>query len=172
MPFSFDAGELDGDFFSDIVPTSCIDSREVNPASDCKSSTSDAVGGVGGETIVLKDLKSIDKREVREKPFSPPTPLTAAEQAFLNITGHLPGDAWEGELPDDHIPDGGQMVDFDGLELCRSIPWPEVMQAAAEERGWGRKSTLALMYPHHEGRFEWYEHPITKKWHSYAAFPN
>lgn len=165
MPFSFDAGELDGDFFSGIMPTSCIDSREVNAASDCKSSTYNAVGGVGGETIVLKDLKSIIKREVRKNAFSPPTPLTAAEQRFFDLTGHLPGDAWEGELPDDGL-------EFDGVQLARSIPWPEVMQAAAEERGWGRKSTLALMYPHHEGRFEWYEHPITKKWHSYAAFPN
>lgn len=165
MPFSFDAGELDGDFFSKIPVGFRIDSREVNTASGCNSSTSDAVGGVGGETIVLKDLKSNNKREVRENAFSPPTPLTAAEQRFFDLTGHLPGDAWEGELPNDGL-------DFEGLELCRLIPWPEVMQAAAEERGWGRKSTLALMYPHHEGRFEWYEHPITKKWHSYAAFSN
>ncbi|HBB26574.1 MAG TPA: hypothetical protein DCZ59_09940 [Bacteroidetes bacterium] len=86
----------------------------------------------------------------------------------------MPGDAWEGELPDDHIPDVGKMVVslFDDVQLARSIPWPEVMQAAAEERAWNRKSTLALMHPHHEGRFEWYEHPVTKKWHSYATPTN
>lgn len=165
MPFNFDEGELDSQYFGDSVNASRKVSHEVNPATPDIPTTSEGVGGVGGETYVCKDLRSIYSIYRRfEIAVLPPTPPTADEQRFFDLTGHLPGDAWEGELPDDGL-------EFDGVQLARSIQWPEVMQAAAEERTWGRKSTLALMWPCHEGRFDWYEHPITKKWHSYASFP-
>lgn len=175
MPFNFDPGDLEGGYFEEFLPNVPKNLHQVNAATPDVPTTSDAVGGVGGETVVLKDLsKSIDIKRKCDFKVSPPTPLTAEELRFFELTGHVPGDAWEGELPNDHLPDVGKMVTdlFDDVQACRSIPWPEVMQGAAEERAWGRKSTLALMYPHHEGRFEWYEHPTTKKWHSYATLPN
>ena len=165
MPFNFDPEDLVGGYFEDFIPQKTDNLLQVNAATPDVLTTSDAVGGVGGETLLCKDLKSIYSIYRRvEIDVLPPTPLTAAEQRFVDLTGHLPGDAWEGELPDDGL-------EFDGVQRARSIPWPEVMQGAAEERGMGRKSTLALMWPCHEGKFEWYEHPITKKWHSYASFP-
>lgn len=164
MPFNFDEGELNSQYFGDTSYVSRKFLREVNAATPDVPTTSDGVGGVGGKTLLCKDLKSIYNINIGENRFLPPTPLTAAEQRFLDLTGHLPGDAWEGELPDDGL-------EFDDVQLARSIPWPEVMQGAAEDRQFGRKTTLALMLPHHEGKFEWYEHPVTKKWHSYAAFP-
>lgn len=171
MPFKFDAGDLDEGYFDTKVTPLEVKSCEVNDATHCKNCDLQGCRGCRGENLVLKDLKSIIKREHKKKSFSPLSPLTPHEQRFFDLTGHVPGDAWEGELPNDHFPDVGKMLTdlFDDVQACRSIPWPEVMAAADQERQWGRKSTLALMYPHHEGRFEFYEHPTTQRWHSYAT---
>lgn len=165
MPFEFGPDELNREYFEEFSTPKQPQSCQVNDVSDCKNCNLQGCRGCRGENIVCKDIRKSYKRDIGKKAFSPLSPLTPNEQRFFDLTGHVPGDAWEGELPDDGLP-------FDGVQLCRSIPWPEVMAAADQERQWGRKSTLALMWPHHEGRFEWYEHPITKKWHSYAAFPN
>lgn len=174
MPFNFDPGDLEGEYFSEFLPQRITILHEVNEPSHCKGCHLAGCRGCRGLKSNLKDSQenhAISK--TLKMTISPPTPLTPHEQRFFDLTGDLPGDAWEGELPDDHSPDVGKMVIdlFDDVQKCRSIPWPEVMQGAAEDRQFGRKTTLALMLPHHEGKFEWYEHPITKKWHSYAAFP-
>lgn len=165
MPFNFDPGDLEGEYFSEFLPQPITILHEVNEPSHCKDCDLRGCRGCRGLKSNLKDYQEIMLySKVSKMTISPPTPLTPLEQRFLDVTGHLPGDAWEGELPDDGLQ-------VEGVQLARSIPWPEVMQGAAEDRQFGRKTTLALMLPHHEGRFEWYEHPETKKWHSYAAFP-
>ena len=171
MPFKFDAGDLDEGYFDTKVTPLEAKSCEVNEVTRCKNCDLQGCRGCRGENLVLKDLKSIIKREHKKKSFSPLSPLTPHEQRFFDLTGHVPGDAWEGELPDDTPADFVQVLTgiFGDVQACRSIPWPEVMAAADQERQWGRKSTLALMYPHHEGRFEFYEHPTTQRWHSYAT---
>ncbi len=167
MPFSFDEGDLDEGYFGQrLTPKEAI-SSEVKPVTRCKNCDLRECRGCRGKTLVLKDLKSIVKGELIENAFSPLSPLTPEEQRFFDLTGHVPGDAWEGEMPDEITAD---VETFEGVQLCRSLTWPEVMEGAEQERQWGRKTTLALMYPCHEGQFEWYEHPTTKRWHSYAAF--
>lgn len=167
MSINLDIDDIDEDFWGDLLDKKPLEVKAEPPETPIKPELStvlvedilSSVKGVGGVIPCLKEIEIDSKGEGIENGLNTPnTPYTAEESAFFQITGHLPGDAWEGELPDG------------GVFLARSIPWSEVMQAAAEERTWGRKSTLALMWPCHEGRFEWYEHPITKKWHSYAAF--
>lgn len=164
MPFNFDPGDLEGEYFSEFLPQPITILGEVNEPSHCKNCDLRGCRGCRGLKSKLKDYQEIMLySKVSKMTISPPTPLTPHEQRFFDLTGHVPGDAWEGELPDDGLQ-------VEGVQLARSIPWPEVMQGAAEDRQFGRKTTLALMLPHHEGKFEWYEHPVTKKWHSYAAF--
>lgn len=172
MSINLDSEDVDDDFWGDLIDNRPRPSKNEAPQTPIKPELStvlvedilDGVKGVGGvipcfKEVEINNSKGEEVENGLNTPYTPNTRYIAEESAFFQIIGHLPGDAWEGELPDG------------GVFLARSIPWPEVMQGAAEDRQFGRKTTLALMLPHHEGKFEWYEHPITKKWHSYAAFP-
>jgi hypothetical protein len=167
MSINLDPEDMDEDFWGDLVDNKSehveieITQKALEPIFSTLSqgNTLESVGGVGG---VIPSFKLLENNsiviDVQNRLNTPNTPNSPEESAFFQITGHLPGDAWEGDLPDGY------------MSLARPIPWSEVMQGAEEERTWGRKSTLSLMFPLHEGKFEWYEHPLTKKWHSYATF--
>ena len=173
MPFEPLAGSEDAEFWTSVSETPAEPLLQVNDVSRCKSTkptleAKESEGGEGGEYYCFEKGKIIYRNTSIEnahfRPFTPFTlctpPADPVERRFWELTGHLPGDAWEGEDPS---PEYG-MVEVQPLE------WVDVMTAAEEDRAFGRKGTLSLMYPCHEGKWSWYIDPLTGKWGGHANF--
>lgn len=166
-------GSEDPTFWTGVSEKPADALLQVNAVSGCKSTkpTLDPPQSEGGEVgeipCFLKGKIIYRNSRIENSVFSPFTPFThfsppadPLERTFWERTGDVPGDAWEGDLPEQQE----YMVEVEPLE------WADVMLAAEEDRAFGRKGTLSMMYPHHEGEWTWYIDPVTQKWGGYASF--